>query len=274
MRKELAAVAMVLVLAGTFAAASRAGAGSVAGNPVSPDAADTPQAAPPGDSGQSASPPRAPAPGGSIVPKPQPLAPAPFTLEQRYLDAATRADTDVLAVCLDKGVDLGAKDDFGRSALLLAAMSRGNLKVVELLRARGLSADDPDNQGRAPLAYAAGNGDLALVSYLIENGAVVDRKDWQGRTPLFDAAVGGNTATVERLLEAKAAINARDNFEDTPLIGACAKGNDAIARLLVERGADPTLKDQEDRTARERAAEGAVFCRALPSTAPGAGVTK
>jgi ankyrin repeat protein len=204
----------------------------------------------------------------SIVPRPSAPDPAPFTLEQRYLDAAARADLEMLKRCLEKGVEPSAKDDFGRSALLLAAMTGRDLSVVEFLRARGLGVDEPDNQQRAPLAYAAGNGDVAIVSYLLEHGAAVARKDWQGQTALYNAALGGNAATVERLLAAGADIDARDNFGDTPLMGACAKGNEAIARLLVDRGADVALKDQEGRSARERAAAGAAYCRALPDAKP------
>ena len=63
------------------------------------------------------------------------------------------------------------------------------------------------------------------------------------------------------LLDRKADANARDQFGDTPLIVACAKGNAAAAGLLLERGADPALKDQEGRTAKERSAPGVPACR-------------
>ena len=42
---------------------------------------------------------------------------------------------------------------------------------------------------------------------------------------------------------------------------ACAKGHGGMAALLLERGADPALKDQEGRTASERAAQGTDACR-------------
>ena len=91
-----------------------------------------------------------------------------------------------------------------------------------------------------------------------------------GRLPLFHAVLGGSKETVERLLAVGAGVhvNVQDRFGDTPLIGACNKGFDAIARLLVEKGANPLLKDQEGRTASERAADGAAFCRELPKTKP------
>jgi len=202
---------------------------------------------------------------GPIVPKPEALKPSPFTLEERYLDAARRGDMATLKLCLDKGVEADAKDGFSRSALLLAVLNARNLEMVKFLRSRGLAIDAPDVRGRTPLGYAAGNGQLEMVSYLLEQGAEADRKDGQGQTPLYHAVLIGSNETALRLLAAGADIDARDQFGDTPLMGACNKGFDDIARMLVEKGADPSLADQEGRTARERAPAGASFCRELPA---------
>lgn len=218
--------------------------------------------------GQDAVPPRPQS--GPIVPKPEALKPSPFTLEERYLDAARRGDMATLKLCLDKGVDARAKDGFGRSALLLAVLNARNLEMVKFLQSRGLPVDEVDVRGRTPLGYAAGNGQLEMVSYLLEQGAAADRKDGQGQTPLYHAVLIGSKETTVRLLAAGADIDVRDQFGDTPLMGACNKGFDDIARLLLEKGADPSLKDQEGRTARDRAAAGASFCRELPSVKPGA----
>jgi ankyrin repeat protein len=201
---------------------------------------------------------------GTFIPKVEPLEPAPFTLEDRYLDAARRGDMRMLELCLEKGVNPHAKDSFGRSALLLAARDARSLAMVEFLAGRGLAVDEPDIRGRAALGYAAGSGDLQIVEYLLAHGAVVDRKDDMGQTPLFNAVLGGSRETVARLAAEKVDIDARDRYGDTPLIGACAKGHDDVARLLVEKGANPRIKDQEGRTARERAPADAAYCRGLP----------
>jgi len=210
----------------------------------------------------------APPPSGPILPHVEPLEPRPFTLEDRYLDAARRGNLAMLELSLDKGADLRAKDGFQRSALLLAARDARDLEMVKFLQARGLPFDEPDVRGRTPLGYAAGNGDLSMVSYLLEQGAAVDHADGQGQTPLYHAVLAGSKATVERLLAAGARVNVQDQFRDTPLIGACDKGYDEIARLLVEKGADPRLKDQEGRTASERAAASAAYCRSLGAAPP------
>jgi hypothetical protein len=60
----------------------------------------------------------------------EPRAPEPFTLEQRLLDAARRGDDATALRALEKGAPVGAKDDVGRSALLLAARDAGSLELV------------------------------------------------------------------------------------------------------------------------------------------------
>ena len=186
--------------------------------------------------------------------------PQPFTLDQRLLDAVSRGDRATLERALERGGRVDAKDDLGRSTVLLAVLDAGDLELVEFLRSKGAALDEPDTGGRSALSVAAQNGRLDIVRYLVANGAQVDRRDVQQRTPLFDAALADHADIVDFLHERGADINARDQFGDTPLIVACAKGNSATAALLLERGADATTKDQEGRTARDRAAPGTMPC--------------
>lgn len=204
----------------------------------------------------------------SLVPKPSAPQLRPFTLEDRYLDAARRGDVAALKLCLEKGVPLAAKDLTGLDAMHFAVRDARSVEAAKFLHEKGLSVDEPDGMGRTPLMEAAGNGDTAMVSWLLEQKASVTKRDVQGQTALYNAVLGGHLEAATRLLGAGSAIDGRDNYEDTPLMGACAKGNDEMARLLVDKGADPSLRDQEGRLARERAAEGAAYCRALPDTKP------
>jgi len=98
------------------------------------------------------------------------------------------------------------------------------------------------------------------VKHLLERGALLDRPDVQGRTPLFHAVLGNQPETVTLLLDAGADVNPVDAFGDTPLMMACAKGRGDLAALLLARGADASLRNQEGRTARDRAAPGTDAC--------------
>jgi hypothetical protein len=192
----------------------------------------------------------------------EPRAPEPFTLEQRFLDAARRGDRATLERALARGVSVEARDELQRSALLLATMDAGSLDLVRFLHAKGAALDEPDLGGRAPLSWAAGTGRLDIVRWLAERGARPDLPDAEGRTPLFHAVGGGHAEVVSFLLDRGADPNAADRFRDTPLMLACVQGRGELAALLLRRGADPSLRNQEGRSAADRAAPGTDACRA------------
>jgi ankyrin repeat protein len=190
----------------------------------------------------------------------EPRKPQPFTIEQRLLYAVSHDDRVMAERALEHGAKVTAKDDIGRTTVLLAVLDAGDLDLVRWLHAKGAALDEPDLGGRTALSFAAAAGRLDIVRYLIENGAAVDRADVQRRTPLFHAALDDHRDVVAFLLDRGANVNVHDQFGDTPLIVACAKGYGDMAALLLQRGADPALKDQEGRTARERAAAGTAPC--------------
>jgi uncharacterized protein len=201
------------------------------------------------------------------APPQEPRAPEPYTLEQRFLEAARQGDRASLEKALKRGVSPKAQDDLHRNALLLAARDAGNLEVVRFLRARGVAVDAPDLGGRAAISWAAGEGRLEIVRVLAGWGAQIDRRDEDGRTPCFQAVLGDHREVVVFLLDKGADVNSADRYSDTPLMQACAKGFSEMATLLLERGADPARKDQEGRTASDRAAPAAAaVCRGASPT--------
>jgi hypothetical protein len=193
----------------------------------------------------------------------QPRETETFTLEQRLRDAVERGDRATIEKALERGADLQAKDELGRSVVLLATHFAGDLELVKLLHGRGAPLDVPDANGRTALSFAAEDGRLDLLRWLVENGAEVERRDAQGRTALFHAALGARDEAIEFLRARGADVDVRDQFGDTPLMVACAKSHDATAGLILKLGADPTLRDQEGRTAKDRSGPGAERCRRL-----------
>src|SRR5262245_43947153 len=193
--------------------------------------------------------------------------PEPYTLEQRFLEAARQGDIPTLQKALARGVSPAAQDDLHRNALLLAARDAGSLEAVRVLRQRKVAVYSPDLGGRAAISWAAGEGRIALVRELAGAGAQIDRRDEDGRTPCFQAVLGDHREVVVFLLDKGADVNSADRYADTMLMQACAKGLAEMATLLLERGADPVRKDQEGRTARDRAAPAAAaVCRGASPT--------
>jgi len=108
------------------------------------------------------------------------------------------------------------------------------------------------------LWQAAQDGDEAELRRLIERGGNVNwhNPDDSGRTALICASIYGREGCVRLLLEAKAIeVNAKSNTGWTALHWAACHGYLAIAKRLLEGGADPTLRDNQGKTAIDLARE-------------------
>lgn len=147
----------------------------------------------------------------------------PATVNGIYLTAYLGLN-DVLEVLLAnsnqiKNLEMGAKDQWGRTPLSRAAEG-GHAAVVKWLGARDdVDADAKDYKGRTSLARAAVGGHAAVVEWLAARDDVdVDAKDEWGRTPLSWTAEWGRMAVIE-FLRARDDVDAdaKDNEGRTPL---------------------------------------------------------
>ncbi|WP_188595805.1 ankyrin repeat domain-containing protein [Thermocladium modestius] len=106
------------------------------------------------------------------------------------------------------------------SERLLNAAAEGDVGRVKELLGLGVDPNVKNNDGYAPLHYAAIRGNLDVVKYLVEHGADVSARDAGGNTPLHDAAMEGKLDVVKYLVEHGANINARNKDGMTPLDAA------------------------------------------------------
>jgi len=145
-----------------------------------------------------------------------------------------------IAALLDRGADLDAQREDGRTAYALAVLS-GQTEVAELLAARGakknlsafdqymgacadLNPEDFDHLLRPPSAITAAPGDERLLP---------------------DLAMSRRISAVRALLAAGFPVDARGEMGATALHWACWKGYADLVKLLLERGASMTIEDQE-----------------------------
>jgi ankyrin repeat protein len=167
-------------------------------------------------------------------------------------------------------IDVKAKDDNGRTALMLAAKGGYEAVVKQLLVERDdvdINAKDKSWHGRkTALMLAADGGHEAVVKLLLKerDEVNVNAADRYGRTALMLAAKGGYEAVVKQLLVERddVDINAKDEsrYGRTALMLAAEYGHEAVIKqMLAERDKiDINAKDEswEGLTALMLAAKG------------------
>jgi ankyrin repeat protein len=151
--------------------------------------------------------------------------------------AAVKAD-DVAraAACLDRYPELAARLNEALpglpfdGTLLLAAVSRQNRPMINLLLQRGADINQRSHWWAG--GFGVLDGDHDLTDFLVERGATID---------IHAAARRGRTDIVQELLDQDPTrARARGGDGQTPLHVASTV---EVARVLVERGADIDARD-------------------------------
>jgi ankyrin repeat protein len=154
--------------------------------------------------------------------------------------------------CIAGGVDVNADLGGGTRPLMIAARNERTAVAAYLIR-KGARVNDGDDTGFTPLHDAAGAGDVGMVRLLIARGADVKRKNRLDENALSLAAVGsgeGFLATARLLIEHRIPLDQRRaQGGATPLISAATNGNRELVKLLLDKGADPSIRNAEGKTA-------------------------
>ena len=146
----------------------------------------------------------------------------------------TRAsDESVAELLLEHAADAGAANDYGSTALILAAAA-GKEAVAKLLLKHGADVRAANKHKRNAIMAGAFAGHEAVVKLLLEHRADVKAADLSGRTALMGAAFGGHQAIVKLLL--KHCADAKEL--SAALISAASAGQDGVAKLLLDNSAD------------------------------------
>lgn len=147
-------------------------------------------------------------------------------------EAAARGDIESVKALLEKGADINAKDELGRSALLLV-VSNNQTEMARLLIERGADANTRDvTYGLTPFVYAmwTRNTDTALL--LIRHGADPNM-----------ALVSGATTGASQLVEAALKTNKVHARGLTCALSVAENnGYKEIAERLKQAGARPPAK--------------------------------
>ena len=99
-----------------------------------------------------------------------------------------------VSALLDRGADIQAKTNIGRTSLMVAS-ERGHASCISLLLDRGADIHAKDNDGRTSLMHASQLGHVSCISVLLDRGADIHAKTNNGgMTSLMLASQNGHTS--------------------------------------------------------------------------------
>jgi ankyrin repeat protein len=158
--------------------------------------------------------------------------------EHVLLGAIRRGDLALLESQLREGTPPNVHAADGTTPLMLAALY-GTPEMVELLLAHGADPNAVDKRGATALVFAA--GDARKVEALVACGADVKARTSSGNTPLIAAAAHtDNLAVVKLLLDKGADLQLANKNNVSPLVAAVYAGDAPSVKFLLERGCKPT----------------------------------
>ena len=141
----------------------------------------------------------------------------------------------------------------GKNPLHIAA-ENGSVEFVRLLIEYHAPESRQDELGRTPLHYAAKDGNADVIELLLNATARVNLPDKNRQTPLHLAAAEGNPEAVRMLLDADA-VHASDHEGDFPLHLAAGRGQAEAVRVLLEANAPTVVRNRQNQTPAQVAAE-------------------
>lgn len=120
--------------------------------------------------------------------------------------------------------------------------------LVNLLIEKKADLNSRNIKGRTPLMAAASRGSLKLLKILLDSGANIDDLDDDGKTALM-YAVDNHPNITSELMKRKADINVKTNNGMTAFLLAVKNGDFFSMRLLAEGGVDVNQKNNKGETA-------------------------
>ncbi len=163
----------------------------------------------------------------------------------QLFEASKSGDLAQIKALITTKADINARDDYFRTALMLASQ-HGHIEIVHELLEANADINAKDGYGMTALMIAAQYDNVPIVQALLASrGLDINALDLLGNTALILASENGNTSVVEALLAAKANKLVINKLGSTALQLARNKGHADVVKLL--NGGKPQ-KDLADKT--------------------------
>ncbi len=161
--------------------------------------------------------------------------------------------SDIISA-LDMGAEPNAKDETGRNAFIIAAISDVKPEVINVLKSYGTRINDVDINGYNASMYSIlsnGTNSQAYIDNLLKAGINVNSKTKSGISTLMLAvSTTNNMKIIEALIKSGADVNYMDGNRVTPLmLAAKMTKNPEIISLLLKNKANKYIKDTNGVTA-------------------------
>jgi len=171
--------------------------------------------------------------------------------ETALIKAIVFGKTELVALLIEKRINLDIQDENSKTALMLA-IEKGNNQIAKLLiNSDDINLNKQDKEGFTALMLAAGYGNQEIAKLLIDKKANLKKQDKDKRTALMLAAGYGNQEIAKLLIneliekqeitELNKPLDIKDN---TLLLWLIKNGEINIAEKLIKiRGIDLDKQD-------------------------------
>ena len=158
-----------------------------------------------------------------------------YSQDQAMLvDAVSRGDVSELQTLLQEGVSPNQKDKYG-SPLLVVASRRGKLEMVRALIGHGADLFGEVPGGGDALWIASAEGHDVVVEHLIEKGKDSPKFGASLQRAFSAAVTAGHVRVIKHLLSAGADVNANTSLGQPPLMLASMRGHEFIWEARMKR---------------------------------------